>query len=135
MRVRIRWIFLVCLLACGGCGGCGQKSTSELIEDLRPSASERNRIVAARTFEMQHGKGDAARVVPALIKALKDKDADVRWAGANGLGYYGDKAREAIPALQEAEHDRDARIREAAGRALSRIDPTKFEDPAKRGRK
>jgi hypothetical protein len=124
--MRICFILLLCLLACAGCGK--QKSTDELIADLK-APGERERIVAVRLLP-QH-KGDAARVVPALIAALKDRQDDVRWSAAIGLGYFGEQARDAIPALQAAQHDRDARVREGAGVALSRIDPTKFRPPSK----
>jgi HEAT repeat protein len=77
-------------------------------------------------------KGDAAKVVPALIESLKDNQDDVRWSAAIGLGYFGEQAHDAIPALQEAQHDPDARVREAAGVALSRIDPSRFPAPSKR---
>jgi HEAT repeat protein len=125
MRVRAPFVLLVCLV---GCGGCGKKSTEELLQDLK-SPQEINRIKAVRLLPQR--KGDAAEVVPALIEALKDKEGDIRRSAANGLGYFGEKAKDAITALQEAQHDRDARVREAASRALSRIDPTRFIDPSK----
>jgi HEAT repeat protein len=120
MRVRTCFVLLACLLACGGCGKT--KSTDELIRDLQ-SEQEGDRIKAARL--LQQRKGDATRIVPALIASLKDKQGDVRWSAAIGLGYFGGEARDAIPALQEAaQRDRDARVREAARVALSRIDPS-----------
>ena len=118
MRVPTRLVLLLCLLACGGCGKT--KSTDELIGDLK-SRQERDRIIAVRLLPQR--KGDAAQVVPALIEALKDKEGDIRWSAAIGLGYFGEQARDAIPALQAARRDRDARVREAARVALSRIDP------------
>ena len=127
MRVRIRFILPLCLLACGGCGG---KSTDELLGDLK-SSQEKERIVAVRTLPQR--RGDAAQVVPALIEALKDKDGDVRRSAALGLGSFGEQAKDAVPALQAAQRDRDARVREAAGVALSRIDPARFPVPL-RGR-
>jgi HEAT repeat protein len=129
MRGRTCLILLVGLLACAGCGKT--KSTDDLIADLK-SDKEGDRIKAARL--LQQRKGEAAKVVPALTAALKDKEGDVRWSAAIGLGYFGDEAKEAIPALQEAERDKDARIREAAAVALSRIDPTKFRPPPPKGR-
>jgi HEAT repeat protein len=125
MRVRIRLLLLAGLLACG----CGKtKSTDDLIGDLK-SAEERDRIIAVRLLPQR--KGDAGKVVPALIESLKDKHADIRWSAAIGLGYFGDQARDAIGALQAAERDRDSRVREAAAVALSRIDPARFPAPAK----
>jgi HEAT repeat protein len=118
MRGWTPFVLLLCFLACGGCGK--KKSTDELIADLKTS-QERERLIAVRLLPQR--KGDAAQVVPALIGALKDKQGDIRWSAAIGLGYFGEKARDAIPALQVAQRDRDARVREAAGVALSRIDP------------
>jgi HEAT repeat protein len=122
MRGRIPWVLLLCLLAGGGCSR--QKSTDELIADLK-SSEEKDRIIAVRLLPQR--KGDATpQIVPALVAALKDKQGDVRWSAAIGLGSLGDQAREAIPALKAAQRDRDARVREAAGVALTRIDPATF---------
>ena len=115
-------ILLLCLLPCGGCGK--EKSTDELIGDLKSSAEEKERVKAVRL--LPEGQEDAAQVVPALIEALKGKNVGVRRSAAIKLGYFGEEAKEAIPALQAALHDPDARIRQAAGAALSRIDPSKF---------
>jgi HEAT repeat protein len=125
MRVRTRFVLLLCLLACAG---CGKKSTAQLIEDLK-SSQERDRLIAVRLLPQR--KGEAAQVVPALIGALKDEGSDIRLSAAIGLGYFGEQARDAIPALQEALRDRDGRVREQAGVALSRIDPTRFKEPPK----
>ena len=126
MHWRLRWLLLLGLLVCG----CGKKkSTDELIGDLK-SSQERDRIVAVRLLPQR--KGDAAKVVPALIESLKDSDGDVRLSAAIGLGSFGEQARDAIPALQAAQRDRDARVREAAAVALSRIDPNRFPVPSKR---
>jgi HEAT repeat protein len=126
MRVRTRFVLLLCLLACAGCGK--KKSTNDLIGDLK-STQEKDRIIAVRTLPQK--KGDAAQVVPALIESLKDKTSDVRWSAAIGLGNFGDQAKDAIPALQTAQHDSDARVREAAGVALTRIDPVQFPAASK----
>jgi HEAT repeat protein len=119
MRVRAYCVLLLALLACAGCGKT--KSTTELLADLK-GPDERDRIIAVRALPQR--KGDAAQVVPALIEALKDKDAGVRQDAAIGLGAFGELAKDAIPALQAAQHDRDVRVRNAAGVALARIDPT-----------
>lgn len=126
MRMRLPFVLLVCLLACS----CGKsKSTDELLADLK-SPKDRDRLIAVRL--LQQRKGDAAKVVPALIEALKDKETDVRLSAAIGLGYFGEQAKDAIPALQQAaQHDGDVRVRKQAGVALSRIDPARFPAPKK----
>ena len=119
MRVQAGLVLLLCWLACGGCGG---RSTDELIADLK-SGTEKEGIIAARTLP----QGEAEKVVPALIEALKHRGNDIRRSAAIKLGGFREQARDAIPALQKAaEHDGDARVREAAGIALSRIDPERF---------
>jgi HEAT repeat protein len=129
MCVRTRLVLLLCLLVCGGCGQ--KKSTDELLDDLK-GTQERDRLIAVRL--LQHRQEDAARVVPALIEAVKNKAVDVRWSAAIGLGYFGEQAKDAIPALQAAQSDRDARVREAARVALSRIDPARFPSSKPRGK-
>ena len=126
MRVRTGFVLMLGLLAGGGCKK--KASTEELLQDLK-SGKERERIIAVRLLPQR--KGDATQIVPALIEALKDKEGDIRWSAAIGLGSFGDQARDAIPALQAAQRDRDARVREAAGVALSRIDPARFTAPTK----
>lgn len=129
MLRRSCFVLLLALLACAGCKR--EKSTDDLIKDLK-SSEERDRVIAARLLPER--KGDAARVVPALTEALKDKEGDVRASAAIGLGYFGGQARDAVPALQEARHDKDARVREAAGVALSRIDPSLAPKATARGK-
>jgi HEAT repeat protein len=129
MRMQTVLVLLLGLLGCGGCSR--QKSTDELIADLK-SGTEIEGVVAART--LPRGRDDAAKVVPALIEALTHKSTDVRRSSAIKLGVFGDQAKDAIPALQKAEeHDGDARVREAAGIALSRIDPERFPYATKVG--
>lgn len=103
--------------------GCGSgKSTDGLIEDLS-SDDDGDRIKAVRL--LQHHRGDPATVVPALIESLKDKEIDVRWSAAIGLGYFGAEAKSAIPDLEKAKSDKDRRVRDAATRAISRIEGEK----------
>src|ERR1700728_1720685 len=98
MRVQTGLVLLLCLLACGGCNR--GKSTDELITDLK-SGTEIEGVVAART--LPRGKGDAAKVVPALIDSLAHRSSDVRRSSALKLGEFKDQAKDAIPALQKAE--------------------------------
>jgi HEAT repeat protein len=125
--MRARTFFLcLCLLACG----CSQeKSTDQLLDDLK-SSEERERLMAIR--HLTGRKSDAARIVPALIEALKDKANDIRLSAAIGLGTFAEQARDGISALQQVvQQDRDARVRNAAGVALTRIDPQRFPDAPK----
>ena len=129
MRGWTGWILGLCLLACVGCGG--GKSTDELIADLKSGKGEEGTI-AARS--LPSSTREAAKVVPALIEALKHKGQDVRRSSALKLGEFREQAKDAIPALQKAEQeDADARVREAAGIALSRIDPEQFPYTSKFG--
>ncbi len=99
-----------------------------MIEDLK-APQERDQIIAVRLLPQR--KGDAAKVIPALIEALGDKSDGVRQSAAIGLGSFGEQAKDAIPALQAARRDPDVRVREAVGVALYRIDSPRFPDPYK----
>jgi HEAT repeat protein len=120
MRLRTSLVLLLGLLAWAGCSR--KKTTDELLKDLK-SSDARDKIIAVRLLPQR--TGDAAKVVPALTEALKDKSDDVRRSAAIGLGDFGDQARDAVPALQAlAQRDSDPRVREAAGYSLGRIDPS-----------
>jgi hypothetical protein len=109
--------------------GCGKsKSTDQLIGDLK-SQEEKEKLSAVRLLPGR--TGDATKVVPALIEALRDKDGDVRRSAAIGLGGFGGDAKDAVTALLSAQQDRDARVRESAKVALTRIDPARFRAPAR----
>jgi HEAT repeat protein len=127
MNARSCLVLLFCVAACSGCGK-KEKSTPDLLADLK-GPQEKDRLIAVRLLPQR--KADAAQVIPALIDALKDKDADIRLSAAIGLGSFGEKAKDAIPALETTQGDHDARVREAAGKALSRIDATRFHDSSK----
>jgi HEAT repeat protein len=119
MRKQTMTLFLLGALACGGCATRQEKSTDQLIGDLK-GTDDRDKLIAARLLPRQ--KSDAEKVIPAMIEALKDRGSDVRLSAAIGLGMFGDKAREAIPALEALQGDPDARVREAAAKAVTRID-------------
>ncbi len=124
MRPRMFWVYGLCLLA-AGCGKT-EKTTGELVGELNDPGKDH--VAAARLLPQR--RGESAKVIPALIEALKDKDDGVRRSAALGLGSFGEQAKEAIPALKAALHDPDIRVREAAGRALSRIDPSEAASPS-----
>ena len=121
MRMRAIIASLVLLTSCLGCSR--QKSTDALIADLK-SASEKDRLIAVRLLPQR--TGDESKVVPALVEALDDQEADVRISAAIGLGQLGPAAKDAIPKLEPLQSDPNARLREAARVALSRIAPDKF---------
>ena len=105
------------LLTVGGCGKA-QKSTDEMLADLE-HGKERDRIIAVRLLPER--RNDAAKIIPALIEALGDRDADVRVSAAVGLSSFGPQADGATAKLQALAKDRDARVRRAAAAALERI--------------
>lgn len=104
---RFRCFFLLSALFLVG---CGKESTDQLLENLKAPDSL-TRLKAVRTLPER--KGDAARVVPALIEALKDEDEEVRCGAALGLGTFGPEAKSALPALQAVQHDKDPSVRKA----------------------
>lgn len=60
--------------------------------------------------------------VPGLIRALADRDANVRKAAAGALGKIGPAAQEAVPALKlTLKSDRHPKVRAEAAEALLRI--------------
>ena len=118
MRWRICVVFLMGASIAAGC--TKGKSTDLLIGDLN-SKDEGDRVKAVRLLPQR--KGDAVKVVPALIDSLSDKDVRVRISAAIGLGNFGAQAKTALPDLEKAQSDQDARVREAARVAISRIGP------------
>jgi HEAT repeat protein len=64
--------------------------------------------------------------VPALVKALQDKEPGVRRSAAEVLGAMGLEAKDAVPALAEARRKDDVEaVRKAADEALQRIQAAK----------
>src|SRR5262249_14289716 len=71
--------------------------------------------VRARAAEaLGRSKLKAEAVVPALAKALQDRNDYVRPAAAKALGNWGSDAKPAIPMLLEALGDASARVRQQA---------------------
>jgi HEAT repeat protein len=61
-------------------------------------------------------------VFPALLGALRDRDAKVRCEAIVALLKFGSDAKEAIPALTTVQQqDRDARVRSYAAKALEKL--------------
>jgi putative membrane-bound dehydrogenase-like protein len=107
--------------------GLGQllRNHPPLAGTLLPLVSDADAEVRAQAARVL-GDGRAARAVPALVRALGDDSARVRFHAAQALGKIGRK--EAVPALREllrANADADAFLRHAAATALARIDDRK----------
>ncbi len=71
------------------------------------------RIVATARLGEQ-----GAKALPALMNALQDKDAIVRYWAAIGLGNLGKEAEPALPILLKTQQDSSAIVRIAAARAV-----------------
>jgi HEAT repeat protein len=63
----------------------------------------------------------AEAAVPALARALKSNDLDVRWRAAWALGEIGGKPKPAVPALTKALDDAEWRVRSSAARELGKF--------------
>lgn len=61
------------------------------------------------------------QALPALMKAMKDKDAAVRYWGAVGIGNIGESAKSSSSLVKQALKDESAVVRIAAARALGRM--------------
>ncbi|MBS0264998.1 MAG: HEAT repeat domain-containing protein [Planctomycetes bacterium] len=114
---RTLCIMVMLAIICGS--GCHHEpQTSQLLEDLN-SAKSADRLKAVRW--LQNRPGDAADVVPALVRSLNDSETDIRLSAAIGLGYFGSDADSALPELEKRLADKDVRVRRAAEVAISRI--------------
>ncbi len=105
--------------AFGALGRLGPEAVSTLTEALGNGDDAWARKYAARALGNLGPKATAA--VPALAKALSDKDAEVRREAAWSLGLIGPAAKKALPELQKALKDSDHVVPVAAEAALKRI--------------
>jgi HEAT repeat protein len=79
------------------------------------------RVLAANAMYRCANAGKAGNAIPALQKALDDKEAEVRMSVASALGAAGAVA--AVPSLIKALADEDASVRFNAAGALASIGP------------
>jgi HEAT repeat protein len=115
----------VCLLV--GCGKTnpptsGGRTASYWVEVLQqpdPDVELRRKAAAKLGSLLLLDKA----VMPALLGALKDADAEVRLAAIRSLTVYsGSRAKEVMPGLTEVqEKDADAVVRKAAAKALEKL--------------
>jgi HEAT repeat protein len=123
--MRGGWLIIVLAVGCVGCARksgpvtAGGRPAAAWAADLAsPDPTDRKK--AAR--ELGHiGAADKA-AVPALVGALKDKDAGVRETAVLALLAIGPPAAKAAPALTEVR-DRDPvpKVRQEAGKAVDRV--------------
>lgn len=94
------------------------RTLSEWVEDLHALAPyTRNKAAYAIS-----GMGASAKAaVPALIEALHDPEAAVRYPVCVALREIGPDAKDAVPALKEALDDRNDDVAAMARRALMKI--------------
>jgi HEAT repeat protein len=123
--MRVGWLFVVVAVGLAGCARksgpvtAGGRPAVEWAADLG-SADPLVRKKAVR--ELGHIGAADKTAVPALVGALKDKDAGVREAAVLALLAIGPPAAEAGPALTEVR-DRDPvpKVRQEAGKAVERV--------------
>ena len=96
---------------------------------IDPVAAARERVSVFERVSVSGSGGltglavhdEARRALPVLIRALEDKDPQVRSGAAVALGELGSEAASALPALKQALSDKDSQVREAAAKALGKI--------------
>ena len=81
----------------------------------------------------QMGRSDPRRVVPALRRAVRDNDLDVRLQAVASLTGLGPRAEGAVPELQGVLRDRDSDLRRQAATALAAVGPLAEEASATLG--
>jgi len=97
------------------------RKLSEWIADLKAQAPY-NRNMAA--YEISFLGPAAAPAVPALIDALQDQEASVRYPVTIALREIGPAAKAAVPALKKVyEDDLNDEVASSARRAIKAIDP------------
>ncbi|MFL5342534.1 MAG: HEAT repeat domain-containing protein [Gemmataceae bacterium] len=67
-------------------------------------------------------KERAAGAVPALVRALRDRSAEIRSLAAEALAAIGPAARPTKAQLLKARKDRNAQVRESVEKALKSIE-------------
>jgi HEAT repeat protein len=90
-------------------------NVQRIIEDLRHSSLDVRREAGRWALEL--GK-EAAEAAGALVKALADEDAGVRWVASEALIELG---QDAVPSLVRALGESDAAIRARVVRILHRV--------------
>jgi HEAT repeat protein len=116
-----------------GCVSIGQfpSSYEEGLNDSIKSLESKNvedRRSAARYFQFMATvrgavKPEPRKVIPALLKALKDPDAEVRQSIASTFARYGQDSKPAVPLLADLLSDKEVNVRSAAAETLLQLGP------------
>ena len=107
-------------------GGGPPVPISQLIADLKAAAPYTRNGAA---YELAHMGPAAAPAVPALIEALDDPAASVRYPVTVALREIGPAAKAAVPALKKVmDNDVNDEVAASAKQALRRIDPSAIAD-------
>jgi HEAT repeat protein len=128
MKKSIYALIVVFAAGCGGGPSYDDKSMSQWLKDLKGRNTGQRRDAIRALGEIGKREPSASlKIVPALVEALKDSEADVRRAAPAGLAKMGPNAKGAVPSLKEALSDSDKDVRSAALQALADIDPSNPE--------
>jgi HEAT repeat protein len=100
-----------------GMGAKGRAAVPDLATTVTEDAEPSVRLSAA--MALGSIGPDAKDGVPALVRALKDRDTEVRLQAAKALGAIGPAAQDAIPALSQAA--KNDGVRSAAEEAILQI--------------
>jgi HEAT repeat protein len=115
---RVLLVMLLILLS--GCGSTQPTMAGKKWADALRDPDVRIRKRAAFTLG-NIGSSDPA-AFPALVGALKDRDASVRCEAILALLKFGPDASDALPALNEVcQKDTDANVRAYAAKAVEKI--------------
>jgi HEAT repeat protein len=110
-------------------GGGPPVPISQLIADLKAAAPYTRNGAA---YQLAHMGPAAAPAVPALIEALSDPVASVRYPVTIALREIGPAAKAAVPALKKVvEDDINDEVAASAKQALRRIDPSAVDEDKK----
>lgn len=91
----------------------------------QPGADE----LMKRLIEVAAAASEGRKSLPALLGAMDDEDAAVRYWGATGVGNIGPEASSAEDRMHAALKDRSVSVRVAAARALCRMNEPKAALP------
>jgi hypothetical protein len=116
-------LVLLVIMMCGCTKGqpplAAGKPVSHWVQALEDPDPKVRKTAATKLGNV--GTADA-QTLPALIKALKDKDTTVRSEVILALVKFGPEARGACPALEEIQrNDANAQVRNYAARALETL--------------